>query len=104
MIETPLTGITSEGDQLHTLHFADGITLARHALFINLRTVQHSDLVATLGCEVNAMGFVQADTQGRTTVAGVYAAGDLTSPQRAVIFAAAQGAAAGIWLNMALMA
>jgi len=37
-------------------------------------------------------------------VAGVYAAGDLTTPLRAVIFAAAQGAAAGIWLNMELMA
>lgn len=104
VIETLLTGITGEGNQLHTLHFADGSTLARHALFINLRTGQHSDLVATLGCELNAMGFVQADAQGRTNVAGVYAAGDLTSPQRAVIFAAAQGAAAGIWLNMALMA
>lgn len=104
VIETPLTGITGEGDQLHTLHFADGSTLARYALFINLRTGQHSDLVATLGCEINAMGFVQADTQGRTTVDGVYAAGDLTSPLRAVIFAASQGAAAGIWLNMALMA
>lgn len=88
----------------YTLHFADGSTLARHALFINLRTGQHSNLVATLGCEINAMGFVQADTQGRTTVAGVYAAGDMTSPLRAVVFSAAQGAAAGIWLNMELMA
>ena len=104
VIETLLTGITGEGNQLHTLHFADGSTLARHALFINLRTGQHSDLAATLGCELNEMGFVQADTQGRTNVAGVYAAGDLTSPMRAVIFSVAQGAAAVIWLNMELMA
>lgn len=104
VLETPLTGITGQGEQMDTLHFADGSTLARHALFINLRTGQHSDLVATLGCEVNAMGFVQADAQGRTNVAGVYAAGDMTSPLRAVVFAAAQGAAAAIWLNMELMA
>jgi thioredoxin reductase len=103
VIETPLIGLEGEGDQLRTLHFADGSTLARHALFLNIKTSQH-DLVATLGCEVNEMGFVQVDEQMRTTVDGVYAAGDMTSPMRAVIFAAAQGAAAGIWLNLALMA
>ena len=104
VIETPLIGLEGEGEQLHTLHFADGSTLDRHALFLNLRTSQHSDLVAALGCETNAMGFVEVDDQARTTVAGLYAAGDMTSPARAVIFAAAQGAMAGIRLNMALMA
>jgi len=104
VIETPLTGLEGEGDQLHTLHFADGSTLARHALFLNLKTDQHPSLIAALGCELDGMGFVQVDEQMRTTVDGVYAAGDMTSRMRAVIFAAAQGAAAGIWLNMALMA
>jgi thioredoxin reductase len=103
VIETPLTGITGEGEQLHTLHFADGSTLARHALFINLGTGQHTDLMATLGCDLNEMGFVKVDAQGRTNIPGVYVAGDMSSPMRAVIFAASQGAAAGIWLNMALM-
>ena len=104
VIESPLIGLAGEGEQLHTLHFADGSTLSRHALFLNLRTSQHADLATSLGCALNAMGFVQADAQGRTNVASVYAAGDMTSPQRAVIFAAAQGAAAGIALNMALLA
>ncbi|MBX3013735.1 MAG: NAD(P)/FAD-dependent oxidoreductase [Caldilineaceae bacterium] len=104
VIETPLTGLTGVGEQLDTLHFADDSTLARHAIFINLRTSQPSDLVAGLGCEVDENGFVKVDAQGRTKVAGVYAAGDMTSPMRAVIFAAAQGANAGIWLNAALLA
>jgi thioredoxin reductase len=47
---------------------------------------------------------VKVDAQGRTNVPGIYAAGDMTNPMRAVIFAASQGAAAGIWLTMALMA
>lgn len=104
VIETPLFGLEGEGDQLHTLHFADGSTLARHALFLNLRTSQRSELAATLGCEIDVMGFVKVDDQICTTVAGVYAAGDMANPARAVIFAAAQGAMAGIRLNMALMA
>lgn len=103
VIETSLIGLEGEGDQLHTLHFADGSTLARHALFLNIKTSQH-DLVATLGCEVDEMGFVRVDEQGRTTVDGIYAAGDMANPMRAVIFAAAQGAAVGIWINVELMA
>jgi thioredoxin reductase len=59
--------------------------------------------MATLGCDLNEMGFVKVDAQGRTNIPGVYVAGDMSSPMRAVIFAASQGAAAGIWLNMALM-
>jgi thioredoxin reductase len=104
VIETPLTAIVGEAEQMHTLHFADGSTLARHALFVNLRTSQHSDLAAGLGCALDENGLVKVDVQGRTNVTSVYAAGDMTSPMRAVIFAAAQGATAGIWLNMALMA
>ena len=36
-------------------------TLARHALFLNLQTTQHPGLVAALGCELDAMGFVKVD-------------------------------------------
>lgn len=103
VIETPLTGLEGEGDQLHTLHFTDGSTLPRRALFLNIKTAQHPGLVAALGCELDAMGFVKVDEQMQTTVAGVYAAGDMTSRMRVVIFAAAQGAATGMWLNMELM-
>ncbi|MEZ4728626.1 MAG: NAD(P)/FAD-dependent oxidoreductase [Caldilineaceae bacterium] len=103
VIETPLIGLEGEGDHLHTLHFADGSTLARHALFLNLQTTQHPGLVAALGCELDEMGFVKVDEQMQTSVAGIYAAGDMTSRMRAVSFASAQGVTAGIWLNMALM-
>ncbi|MEZ4705695.1 MAG: FAD-dependent oxidoreductase [Caldilineaceae bacterium] len=78
--------------------------MARQALFLNLQTTQHPGLVAALGCELDEMGFIQVDEQMQTTVAGLYAAGDMTSRIRAVIFASAQCAAAGIWINMALMA
>lgn len=104
VIETPLTDITGQGEQMDALHFADGSTLARHALFLNLRTSQHSELATTLGCEIDAMGFVKVDAQARTNVANVYAAGDMTTQARTVIFAAAQGATAGIALNHELMA
>lgn len=104
IIETPLTALSGEGDQMDTLHFADGSTLARRAIFIDLRTTQHSDLAQSLGCELDGMGLVKVDAQARTNVAGVYAAGDITTPGRAVILAAAQGAMAGLALNMDFLA
>ena len=104
IIETPLAALSGEGDQMDTLHFADGSRLARRAIFIDLRTTQHSDLAQSLGCELDEMALVKVDAQARTNVAGVYAAGDMTSRGRAVILAAAQGAMAGLALNMDLLA
>jgi thioredoxin reductase len=63
-----------------------------------------AEIMCLLGCDLNEAGSVKVDAQGRTNVPGIYAAGDMTNPMRAVIFAASQGAAAGIWLTMALMA
>ncbi|MCC7208478.1 MAG: hypothetical protein IT323_14315, partial [Anaerolineae bacterium] len=42
---------------------------------------------------------VRVDSRGRTSVPGVYAAGDLSSPNRSVALAVAQGAAAAYGLN-----
>jgi thioredoxin reductase len=55
-----------------------------------------------LGCAIDDLGLVKVDEQARTTVAGVYAAGDMTTLSRAVVFAAAQGARAGVMLHYEL--
>jgi thioredoxin reductase len=76
--------------------------LERHALFLRPRTRQRSDLPARLGCTVPDDGKVQVDQQGRTSVAGVYAAGDLCRtpdrelPADKVINAASAGAVAAL--------
>lgn len=102
IIETPLVGLQGQGDQMDALLFADGTQLARRALFVHPQSTQHSDLATRLGCTLNEMGLIQVDEMTRTTVPGVYAAGDVTTLARAVIFAAAQGATAGVMISMAL--
>ncbi len=104
IIETPMVRLEGQGDQLNTIIFADGTQLARHALFIQPLSTQHSDLPAQVGCTINAMGLVVVDEQGRTSVAGVYAAGDMTTLARTVVFAVAQGAMAAVTINMELVA
>jgi alkyl hydroperoxide reductase subunit AhpF len=50
-----------------------------------------------LGCETNAQGGIAVDELGRTSVKGVYAAGDTSTVMQAqLIFAAANGSKAAM--------
>ncbi len=62
------------------------------------------DLHEQLGCALsNDRSRVIADDMGRTSVPGVYAAGDMVSPTAAVIVAAASGTKAAAMLNHELV-
>ena len=63
---------------------------------------QASSLGATLGCDMNAQGGIVIDNFGRTTVKGIYAAGDTSGNASQLIVAASQGsmAAAGITMDL----
>lgn len=56
-----------------------------------------------LGCEMNEMGYVKTDDFKRTSVEGVYAAGDNTTQFRSVAFAIAAGNIAGTMMNKDLI-
>lgn len=45
-----------------------------------------------MGCELNDFGLLKVDALGATSVSGVYAAGDITSPMQSLASAVAQGA------------
>jgi thioredoxin reductase len=102
IIETPVERLEGKGEQLESILFADGTQLARRALYLQPKLTQQSNLAATLGCTLSEMGFVQVDAMMRTNVAGVYAAGDMTTMRRQVLFAAAQGAMAASALTLEL--
>jgi thioredoxin reductase len=99
IIETPVASVTSEGEQLREIVFADGSRLPRHALFVRTTMTQHADLAIQLGCTINQAGFVQVDDFGRTNIPGLYAAGDMTTPMRQIILAAKSGASAAFGIN-----
>lgn len=103
VIATPIARAEGHDAQIERLVFADDNTLPIAGAFIRLTSTHHSGFAAALGCTIDEQNFVQVNPMGATSVSGVYAAGDLTSRMRQVIFAAAQGAAAGIGINMALL-
>jgi thioredoxin reductase len=78
--------------------FAGGEKLARDVVFLH-PPQQQVPLVEALHLSTDARGFVQVDEKKRTSVAGIYAAGDLTSPAQAATLAAAAGMQAAAAIN-----
>jgi len=95
-----VAGLVVEDDRLTGVRLADGTVVARDAVFV--RPGMHprpGDLLAQLGCQLGAGGFAVVDATGRTTVRGVWAAGNAVDPRAQVITAAGQGSAAAIAVN-----
>jgi thioredoxin reductase len=88
---------------LEAIVFKKGEPLQREALFFTTGQRGHSDLAGLLGCAVNPNGTVSTGRKQETTVPGLYVVGDISRDMQLVIVAAAEGAKAGIAINMALM-
>ena len=91
-------------DRLDAVQLADGRTVPRAALFIRpaLEPSNHG-LTGSLGCAVDEAGFLRVDATGRTSVPGVWAAGNAANPRAQVITAAGEGSAAAIAINADLV-
>jgi thioredoxin reductase len=91
-------------DRLQAVQLADGRIVPVAAVFIRpaLRAHPH-DLGAALGCERLADGLLRVDADGRTSVPGVWAAGNAANPRAQVITAAGEGSAVAIAINAELV-
>lgn len=99
VVEDRITTLVGKQGQLERVVFANQEERTRRGGFIGSRLLQASPFGEELGCELNAMGGIVTDPFGRTTVPGVYAAGDtLMAVPHQLIIAAASGswAAAGV--------
>ncbi len=91
-------------DRLQAVQLTDGRAVPRAALFIRPAVRGHSDgPAAALGCDLLADGLVSTDADGRTSVPGVWAAGNATNPRAQVITAAGEGSAVAIAINTELV-
>ncbi|KQW50971.1 thioredoxin reductase [Nocardioides sp. Root1257] len=94
-----VTRLVIEDDRLSGVEFAGGHVVPRSAVFVRPRFVPNDTLLADLGCATNPAGWVTVDTTGRTSVPGVWAAGNAVNPRAQVITAAGEGSAAAIAIN-----
>jgi len=93
-----------ENDRLAGVELIDGRIIPRSAVFVRPGNFAHSaGLLVDLGCDVDDAGFAIVDGTGRTTIAGVWAAGNAVDARAQVITAAGAGSAAAIAINADLV-
>lgn len=93
-----------ENDRLQAVQLTDGRAVTRDALFIRPALRSNLDNPALLlGCEQRDDGLVHTSPDGRTSVLGVWAAGNATNPRAQVITAAGEGSAVAIAINTELV-
>jgi thioredoxin reductase len=103
VVDGPVVGLVVENDALTGVELADGRVVPRAAVFVRPGMVPDNDALRSLGCDIDAHGWVVADDTGRTSVPGVWVAGNVANPRAQVITAAGEGSAAAIALNADLV-
>jgi thioredoxin reductase len=102
VVEGAVVRLVVDNDRLHGVELG-GVVVPRAAVFVRPRFVPNAGLLTGLGCAVDADGWVVHDPVGRTSVAGVWVAGNAADPRAQVISAAGEGSAAAIALNADLV-
>ncbi|WP_027407734.1 NAD(P)/FAD-dependent oxidoreductase [Anoxybacteroides tepidamans] len=98
--EERILKLSGSDGKLEKVVFEDGTEMNRSGGFITTELEQPNDLANSLGCEVNKNGRIIVDALGRSSVEGVYAAGDVSvvGPSQLII-SAAQGTCAAMGVN-----
>jgi thioredoxin reductase len=104
VVDGTVDRLVVEDDQLRAVQLAGGRTVEREALFMRPALRANLDNPAVLlGCELREDGLVHTGPEGRTSVPGVWAAGNATNPRAQVITAAGEGSVAAIAINTELV-
>lgn len=102
----PVATLVGEGGTLSGLMLRDGRTAAIDALYLAPRARMNSPLAERLGCALDEGPFgpvIRTDASKLTTVAGVYAAGDIARAPHSVSWAVADGVTAGVSVHQSLV-
>lgn len=99
IVEGAVMRVVVDDDHVRGIEVEDGRVIPRSAVFVRPRLVPNDDLLVALGCVTDDSGVVVTDPTGRTTVPGVWAAGNVTNLRAQVITAAGEGSSAAIALN-----
>ncbi|MFF5287576.1 NAD(P)/FAD-dependent oxidoreductase [Streptomyces sp. NPDC013171] len=102
-----VAGLAVEDDRLTGVRLADGRFVPRAVVFVGARRLAARDgVLRELGAELRETPFgefVAVDETGRTSVPGVWAAGNVTGPQEQVVDAVSRGYRAGVAISNELL-
>ncbi|OWA37417.1 pyridine nucleotide-disulfide oxidoreductase [Saccharibacillus sp. O16] len=103
VFETPIQRIESENGETRAIVLEDGRVIERTAIFFAPQLEPGSTLPSVLGCETMDSGAMVVDESGRSSIAGIFGAGDGASQKYQVAAAVAAGSMAGAGINTELL-
>ena len=102
--EAGVNRVVVKDGRLAGVELDDGRLVHRDAVFVPPRFVPNDGVLAALGCDITPDGWIITGPDGRTSIPGVWAAGNVANPRAQVITAAGEGSAAAIAINADLAA
>ncbi len=102
LIEDEVTELVADAHRMTAAILASGRRIPAQRAFFSIAHEPRSEIAASLGCEIDELGYVVVGDHGETSVEHVYAAGDITPGEQLVSVAAAEGVVAGIACAMSL--
>ena len=106
LVETPVASLAHDNGKLSAVVLADGSSIELDTLFAHTRNAPSSNLHQTLGIQTEdgPMGpYLRIDERYETSVKGVYAAGDSSTPMANLNLAFASGAMAGVMCHQSML-
>jgi thioredoxin reductase len=97
--DSPIRSINSNDGIVHQVVLQDGTIIPCRGIFFKPELIPGSDLPQSIGCDITEAGMVVVDDFGKTSVPGVYSAGDVASKMYQAIAAASMGALTAAAMN-----
>ncbi len=103
VIDAHIERVHAEEGLVHSVEFGSGLQLDCDRIFFSIAQYPSDDLGIQLGCERDERGQIVVDPAFHTSVANVFAAGDITPGPQLAIRAAADGAVAAMSIHKSLV-
>ena len=103
VVEDLVVRLVTAGDRLTGVELESGRVVPLDAVFFRPVMTPNGALLDRLGCDADDNGWVVADGVGRTTIDGIWVAGNAANPRAQVITAAGEGSSAAIAINADLV-
>ncbi|MEO5777315.1 MAG: NAD(P)/FAD-dependent oxidoreductase [Flavobacterium sp.] len=99
IVETAIDRFEHDYGHIQKIIFKNGNKSPVTAIYTRTPFKQHSGIPESLGCALTEEGYIKIDAAHKTTVDGIYAAGDNVSRMRTVANAVSMGTTTGMMVN-----
>lgn len=104
VVRTPVLRLSQTAGKQLAVHLRHAVSDSLAALFLSPRQHQRCPIAKALGCKFSKKdGGIECNDRAFTGIPGVYAAGNASKGIQLVVMAAAEGAAAAVAINEALL-